>query len=171
MGNKINMDLKKKIYLAGPDVFLPHPIEHGKKLSALCEEYGFEGLFPLDNVIEESDPLKLAQKIRVANIDFIDKCDIVIANLSPFRGPEPDSGTVFEVGYAMAKGKIVLGYSSNMNSLLEKTRHILQLDSNATRDNEELEIEDFGLTHNLMYAHCVVASNFEETLKYLKTNF
>jgi len=161
----------KTIYLAGPDVFLPNPIEHGKKLSALCKEYGFKGLFPLDNVIEESNASKLAEKIRVANIDFIEKCDIVIANLSPFRGPEPDSGTVFEVGYAMAKGKIVLGYSTDMNPLLKKTRRILELDTHATRDKEDLEIEDFGLTHNLMYAHCVIASNFEDALKYLKANF
>jgi len=31
-----------------------------------------------------------------------------------------------------------------------------------------MAIEDFGLTHNLMFAHCVVASNFEACLKLLK---
>ena len=158
----------KKIYLAGPDVFLLNAVEHGKNLSALCEKHGFISRFPLDNIIEENDSLKLAEKIRIANIDLIDECTIVIANLSPFRGPEPDSGTVFEVGYAMAKDKTVIGYSSDMSSLLEKTQKILQLDSSATRDKEDLEIEDFGLTHNLMYAHCIIASNFEDALKYLK---
>lgn len=158
----------KKIYLAGPDVFLLNPKEHGAKLSAQCDKYGFKGLFPLDNMIEEDNISRLAEKIRVANIDLIEECDIVIANLSPFRGPEPDSGTVFEVGYAMAKVKVVIGYSSDMNSLLEKTKQILKLDSSAQRDKEDMEIEDFGLTHNLMYAHCVVASSFEDALKYLK---
>ena len=37
------------IYLAGPDVFLPNAIEVGKKKKAICEEFGFEGLFPADN--------------------------------------------------------------------------------------------------------------------------
>ena len=81
--------------------------------------------------------------------------------------PEPDSGTVWEVGYAMGLGKTVVGYSSNMQTLKEKTQTILGL-GNAQRDREGLLIEDFGLTHNLMYAHCVVGETFEEALKHLK---
>jgi len=158
--------MMQKIYLAGPDVFLPDPIAHGKKLHELCRRHGYQGCFPLDNLIDESDPLSLAEKIRIANIDLIEACDIVIANLSPFRGPEPDSGTVFEVGYAMAKGKRVIGYSTDSRPLLDKTQQILKL-GDAKRDHDDLEIEDFGLTHNLMYAHCIVASSFEEALHYL----
>ena len=34
---------KIKIYLAGPDVFLPNAKEIGKLKKELCEKYGFEG--------------------------------------------------------------------------------------------------------------------------------
>lgn len=154
----------KKIYLAGPDVFLPHAIEEGKRLKALCQSYGFEGLFPMDNIITGKTPQEIAIKIKEANIEMICACDIVIANLSPFRGPEPDSGTVWEVGYAQALGKIVLAYSTDMRNLKEKTQALLDLGESAV-DKTGMFIEDFGLTHNLMFAGCVVAGDFEGCLK------
>ena len=53
----------KKIYLAGPDVFLPNAIEEGERLKALCQDYGYEGLFPMDNVISGQIPQEIALKI------------------------------------------------------------------------------------------------------------
>ena len=155
----------EKIYLAGPEVFLPNALEVGNAHKLLCKEYGYEGLFPLDNTISGSNLKEIAEAIRLANQKMIQTCDIVIANLTPSRGPE--SGTVWEVGFAQGLGKRVLAYSTDMRSLKEKTQSILNLgDTNC--DLEGMEIEDFGLTHNLMFAHSVVASSFEECLKYLK---
>ena len=98
---------------------------------------------------------------------MIYECDIVIANLSPFRGPEPDSGTVWEVGFAQGLNKQVLAYSTDLRTLKEKTQAILKL-GDASRDTSGMAIEDFGLTHNLMFSHIVVASSFEACLKFLK---
>ena len=156
----------QKIYLAGPEVFLPNALEIGEALKRLCLEHGYEGLFPLDNTITGDNPLEIATAIRLANQTMIHTCDIVIANLSPFRGPEPDSGTVWEVGFAQGLGKKVLAYSSDRRSLKEKTQSILNLgDTNC--DASGMFIEDFGLTHNLMFSHIVVASSFESCLKCL----
>ena len=150
----------KKIYLAGPDVFLPNAIEEGERLKALCKEYGYEGLFPMDNVVSGKTPHEIAQKIQEANNQMIHTCDMVIANLSPFRGPEPDSGTVWEVGYAQAFGKKVFGYSTDRRTLKEKTQAMLELGESDV-DREGMVIEDFGLSHNLMFANCMVADSFE----------
>lgn len=49
-----------------------------------------------------------------ANIARLDSADGVIANLRDFRGTEPDAGTVFEVGYAHARGIPVIGYGVPM---------------------------------------------------------
>jgi len=38
-----------KIYLAGPDVFLPDALEVGKRKREICARHGLRGLFPLDN--------------------------------------------------------------------------------------------------------------------------
>ena len=155
----------KKIYLAGPDVFLENAISYGKALQQKCYARGFEGLFPLDNQVQGATKGELARNIKEANIKLIKSCDIVIANLSPFRGPEPDSGTVWEVGFAQALGKKVVGYCHDGRDLKTKTQSLLGLDNSSDRDGQNLEIEDFGLTHNLMYADIVQGGNFDECLE------
>lgn len=154
----------RKIYLAGPDVFLENAKEHGEKLKQKCLACGFEGLFPLDNIVQGDTKAELAEKIRIGNIELIKTCNIVIANLSPFRGPEPDSGTVWEVGFAQALGKKVIGYCADKRDLKTKTQDILGLSDSSDKDTQGLEIEDFGLTHNLMYSHIVQCRSFDECL-------
>ena len=161
----------KRIYLAGPDVFLPDAREHGEKLKAIANEFGFDGLFPLDNEIEGDNPAELAEKIRVANIEMIKSCDAVVANLSTFRGAEPDSGTVWEVGFAQGLGKLVVGYCADDRTLKDKAIDILGLSVGATKDQAGMEIEDFGLTHNLMFADVVTCRSFEDAMYKLKSIF
>jgi nucleoside 2-deoxyribosyltransferase len=76
----------------------------------------------------------------------------VVANLNPFRGFEPDSGTAFELGYALALGKKLWAYVASAEPLLERIRQIEALSADATRDRQGMEIEDFGLPANLMLA-------------------
>lgn len=159
----------QKIYLAGPEVFLPNALDVGNDHKRLCKRYGYEGIFPLDNTISGNNPKEVAEAIRHANQAMIRTCDIVIANLSPFRGPEPDSGTVWEVGYAQGLGKNVFAYSTDLRTLKEKTQSILNL-GDANCDALGMAIEDFGLTHNLMFSHIVIANSFEASLQYLTLN-
>lgn len=159
----------QKIYLAGPEVFLPNALEIGDVHKRLCTHYGFQGLFPLDNTITGTNPKAISEAIYRANKAMIEECDSVIANLSPFRGPEPDSGTVWEVGYAQGLGKKVVAYSTDMRTLKAKTQALLQLGAQNV-DADGMVIEDFGLTHNLMFAHLVIASSFEACLEYLDSH-
>ena len=39
----------------------------------------------------------------------MDAADAIIANLTPFRGPSADAGTVYELGYMAGRGKFCLG--------------------------------------------------------------
>jgi len=158
----------KKIYLAGPDVFEKDAIAHGEALKELCSHFGFEGLFPLDNVIQEDEPEKMAEAIRVANIQLIHEADIVMANLSPFRGFEPDSGTVYEVGFAEALGKPVFGYTSDLAALKHRLIKHQELDHDATHCLDGKFIEDFGLSHNLMFSHTLVASDASACLSVIR---
>jgi len=43
-----------KIYLAGPDVFLPDAIELGRRKADICARLGLSALYPLDNAIDLS---------------------------------------------------------------------------------------------------------------------
>src|SRR5665811_917591 len=75
-----------KIYLAGPDVFLPDAIEVGRRKVEICVRHGLTGLYPLDNAADLSaDDASLA--IFKGNQAMMDAADTIIANLTPFRGP------------------------------------------------------------------------------------
>lgn len=82
----------RRIYLAGFDVFAPDAQERGARMKMLCAERGWIGLYPLDN---EADS---AEEIYCGNLELIRQADCVAANVNPFRGCEPDSGTAFEIG-------------------------------------------------------------------------
>src|SRR5689334_21135258 len=111
----------QRLYLAGPDVFRPDAAAHGRKLVAQCAEFGFTGVFPLDESLA-GEPHELAERIYAANIAHIESCDAVLANMQFFRGPEPYSGTCFEVGYAVTRGKLVIGYLPEQGSYAERIR-------------------------------------------------
>jgi len=88
-----------KVYLAGPDVFLPDAIAVGQRKRELCSQYGFEGLFPSDNDVNAAAPGERRDAlIYRANEGMIRRADLGIFNLTPFRGPNADAGTVFELG-------------------------------------------------------------------------
>ncbi len=154
----------RTVYLAGFDVFRADAVAHGERLRALAARHGFEGLYPLDNTAPAglSGP-ELARWIYRANVALIERADLVMANLNPFRGAEPDSGTAFEVGYAVALGKPVWGYTRQAGTLIEQTRAVpAPVDPAAGDpaagsparhvDAQGYTVEDFGLNLNLMLA-------------------
>jgi nucleoside 2-deoxyribosyltransferase len=137
-----------RVYLAGFDVFRADAIEHGRYLKALCKAHGLEGLYPFDNEVEQGlPPHDTAAQICHANIEMIKRCDAVLANLNPFRGIEPDSGTAFEVGMAVALGKPVWAYFQDTRTLREQIEHDAE-----GFDAQGFQVEDFQLPKNLMLA-------------------
>ncbi len=152
-----------KIYLAGPDVFRPDARQWADDARVLCRQAGHEALVPLDGV-ETS-----AAGIFHANIALIHRADAVVANLNPFRGSEPDSGTCVEVGYALALGKPVVGYVDTLESTVERVRRrqgAVGLRDGRPIDADGMHVEDFGLPLNLMLAVPVklVAGGLAEAL-------
>ncbi|WP_326536783.1 GNAT family N-acetyltransferase [Pseudorhodoferax sp.] len=112
-----------RIYLAGPDVFRPDSAAVFARLKACCARLGLAGLEPADDGPAEDAPQDgdaLAQRIYEGNIARIRAADGVLANLADFRGLEPDPGTVFEVGYAVALGKPVVAYGVPPGSYAER---------------------------------------------------
>lgn len=139
-----------KIYFAGPDVFRPDAWAWADVLRGLCREVGHEPLIPIDS---EADT---AVAIYASNIAMLREADAVIANLDPFRGAEPDSGTCFEVGYALALGKPVLGYVSQSGLAAERVAawqgRPVEREGDSMFDGNGARVENFGLPMNLMLA-------------------
>ena len=146
-----------KIYLAGPDVFLPDAIEIGRQKAALCARHGLVGLYPLDNVVDLSSP-DASLAIFKANEAMMDSADAIIANLTPFRGPSADAGTVYELGYMAGRGKLCLAYSNDPASYRERVAQhydVKEMPGGRRVDAEGLTVEDFGWPDNLMMIHAL----------------
>jgi nucleoside 2-deoxyribosyltransferase len=94
-----------KVYLAGPEVFLPDAIAIGRAKQQICARHGVTGLYPLDNAVDLS-ARDASLRIFKGLEEMMDAADAIIANLTPFRGPGADPGTVYELGY-MADGLTV----------------------------------------------------------------
>src|SRR5262245_1313471 len=90
-----------KIYLAGPEVFLPDAAAMGRRKQETCARHGATGLFPLDNDLTASSDAPLSRRIFAANSALMEQADAIIANLTPFRGPSADAGTVYELGFML----------------------------------------------------------------------
>ncbi|MEM9027544.1 MAG: nucleoside 2-deoxyribosyltransferase [Pseudomonadota bacterium] len=144
-----------RIYLAGPEVFLPNAraVAHSKK--ALCTAYGFEGVFPLDVDLGTDNNIQgdgLARKISESNEALMTQCDALIANLTPFRGVSADVGTAFEVGFMRGLGKPVYGYTNVPGDYRDRVAKYLEIMTQEAFEDHTtgMSVEDFGLSDNLM---------------------
>jgi nucleoside 2-deoxyribosyltransferase len=154
-----------KIYLAGPDVFLRDAREMGLRKKEICTRHGLTGLFPLDDAIggspiahsPEDRDAPLSLRIFRGCVAMMEAADAVIANLTPFRGPSADAGTVYELGFMAARGKLCTGYSNAPGAYLDRVDR-----EAATRDGRRIqvdrdgnEVEDFTLADNLMIVYAL----------------
>jgi nucleoside 2-deoxyribosyltransferase len=170
-----------RVYLAGPEVFLPDAIEAGKRKSEtvrnlsksddwMWPSISFEALYPLDVETEGfAHDRETGLRIFSANVDLIDEADAVVANMVRFRGPSMDVGTAFEIGYAVGKGKPVFGYYDTLpfygaveqpGSYASRVRRFFDLGETATADPDGLSIERFGMSENLMLSGALEATGY-----------
>ena len=142
------------VYLAGPDVFLPDALEVGRQKTEICRRHGLTGLYPLDNVVDRA-ATEASLRIFKVNEAMMDRADAIIANLTPFRGPGADAGTVYELGYMAARGKFCLGYSNDLAVYADRVRRFTTVTARDGRptDADGLTVEDFGRNDNLMMIH------------------
>ncbi len=148
-----------KVYLAGPEVFLPDAVEVGRRKVEICARHGLAGLFPLD-LDQPSGPMAAAE-IYHSCLAAMRQADAVIANLSPFRGSGADPGTAFELGFMAALGRPVFGYTNEPRSLFDRVTE----DAGPLRQAGDLHfaadgmaVEDFEHFDNLMLAEALLAT-------------
>ncbi len=89
-----------KIYLAGP-LFNTAECEFNARLANLLREQGHHVWLPQEH--EQRD--KTAKEVFTKDVEGIDWADVVVANMD---GPDPDSGTCWECGYAYKKKPVIV---------------------------------------------------------------
>jgi nucleoside 2-deoxyribosyltransferase len=131
-----------KLYFAGP-LFSGPERTWNAEVTAALRAAGHEIFLP-----QEQEPGKDAAGIFETDVDGIDWADGLVAIMD---GPDPDSGTSWEVGYAFRKKPIVLvrtdfrrfaGRSGDYNPMLTEAATIrLDLPKSTTREVADAIIE------------------------------
>ena len=122
----------------------------------LCHNKYHAFLYPLDNHLPKD-----AVAIFAANRALMDCADAGLFNLSPFRGPSADAGTIFELGYMAAQGKPLFGYSNERASYAERaaqTHGPTAEQDGVLHDRDGHIIERFAQSENLMISKAIRAS-------------
>lgn len=144
------------VYLAGPEVFLPHGRALIERKRTICREFGLtpselHGEFA---VTPGTDAHAFGLAISERNEQLMDLSDICVANLTPFRGPSADAGTVFELGYMAAQGKPVYAFTNDPRDYGERVASspgitVLERDDGLFTADGEM-VESHGMADNLM---------------------
>ena len=160
----LEVNARLHVYLAGPDVFAPDPIKIGAEKKRLVTEAGHIGHFPMDPEFDSfGNNKETAYKIGAANEGLMKMSQVILANMTPFRGSSMDVGTAFEVGYMSYKYDsdpyvLIIGYYENECELnYAKRLTDLTYNGNVTieehgvlRGGDGMSLENFDLSENLM---------------------
>ncbi|BCP54106.1 nucleoside 2-deoxyribosyltransferase [Kaistia sp. 32K] len=148
--------MPSKVYLAGPEVFLPNAREVLTRKAELARAAGLIPLSPGDLEIPPADTKKgFGHAISAVDERMMLEADAIIANLTPFRGIAADTGTTFELGFMCALGKPVFAYTNVAeNHYRRVVAHyhgaVARGDDGHQRGPDGLSVEDFDMIDNLM---------------------
>lgn len=142
----------RRVYLAGPDVFLGNARAVARAKIDACTARGIVGMFPfdIDGTPSAGGGFDDGVAICRANFALMRSADAILANCTPFRGAHADVGTAFELGFFAALGRPVFAYSADSRDAATRSRAMLGLPADAAADRSGAAIEDFGHPDNLM---------------------
>lgn len=145
-----------KIYIAGPEVFLPDGRQVLAEKAALTRDAGFEPICPGDlEVPAQPSKKQFGMAINAIDEQMMLSADAVIANLTPFRGLAADTGTAYELGFMCALDKIVVGYTNMTANHYQRIveyygGNLIDTADGHLRGPDGLSVEDFDMVDNLM---------------------
>jgi len=134
-----------RVYLAGFEVFFTREeqaaIAASKK--SICSKWGFEGVFPGDAEIRQGlEASERADEIFTRDVWLMDSCTAICANLTPFRGLSADTGTCWELGHFVGRGKIAVAYTNETRRY--EDRFPLEMISDA-KDSSQTPLDVMGM--------------------------
>lgn len=102
------------IYLAGPLFSLAERRFNEEFAKALEQSFlPSMVILPQDHAAKIVEAAGFAERMYFFSLDSINHCDAVVAILD---GADSDSGTCIELGYAKAKGKVIVGIRTDFRS-------------------------------------------------------
>jgi nucleoside 2-deoxyribosyltransferase len=157
------------IYIAGPECFFENGNEILSYMRILSESYGHIVSLPND------DPLKMDHQDLRLNAHEIfqnlkqkmNETTLLICDLDPFRGAEPDSGSIYEIGMAYARNLKIFGYTKDKRTLVWKDQKLTGNDAVVLDENGKRHPYYFLPFSPLVMASTeIIEGNFDDVLSY-----
>lgn len=132
---------EKTIYLAGP-LFTHAELEYNLALKNMMSKKGFTVFLPQEDAEDAvAEREKQNQELIFKKcLEGVNTSDIVVAVLD---GVDVDSGTAWEIGYAYARGKPVIGLRTDFRTLSDGIVNLMvemSIVSLARDENELLKV-------------------------------
>lgn len=126
------------IYIAGA-LFSQAEREFNLKLQRMISEAGFSVFLPQEDAKDNLDQRDDRNHLSIFNqcLSGLKKSDIVVAVL---EGTDIDSGTAWEIGYAYAKGKPVIGLRTDFRIQTPGERVNLMIQESLTEYADSVEV-------------------------------
>lgn len=113
----------RKVFIAGP-LFSESDRSTDKKIVDLCESLNLKTFWSWRDA--ERFKIHTGEAVHSINTDALDNCDLVVANLD---GTDIDSGTAWEIGYAFARGKPIIGLRTDFRTHTKDQKINLAIES------------------------------------------
>ncbi|GHV47370.1 hypothetical protein AGMMS49546_36910 [Spirochaetia bacterium] len=135
-------------------------------MGALAESYGFEVVNDFSGAAGNTTTVGLLGR-RPLRADYLDDCDIIIGDVNFFRGGDPESGVIFDLGFGFARKKRLYTFTRDRRDMVHKYPF-------ATFGEKGELIDPLGFNYleaftvgNLMYVvpSKLVEGTFEDCLK------
>lgn len=162
------LNQKEAIYIAGPECFYTHGYEMLAAMRMRAQSLGFRVTLPNDHPLDLENPDLQKQADSIfADLDHVMKeTTAIISDLEAYRGAEPDSGTVYEIGMAYALGLPSYGYTRDKRSLASKNQGAFLKDGKVCDERgKQMPYAQLPFAPSIMGSTRVVEGDFDDCLK------
>lgn len=161
---------KEWIYIAGPECFYTGGTEMLASMRKRAESLGFGVTLPNDHPLDmSSENLQDHAKSIFEDLkeDML-HTTAIIADLEAYRGSEPDSGTIYEIGMAYAKGAKCYGYTRDKRPLAWKDQKYVLKDGKVYDEHgKEAPYKELPFSPCVVGSTKIVEGDFDDCLKTL----
>lgn len=164
---------KEKIYIAGPECFYTGGYDMLAAMKKIAEAKGFGVTLPNDHPLDMENPdlRKRADSIFDDLKKVMLDTTVIIADLEAYRGSEPDSGTIYEIGMAYAKGARCYGYTRDKRPLAWKDQKYTMRDGLVYDEHgKKAPYKELPFSPNIIGSTKIIEGDFDDCLKMLMTD-
>ena len=159
--------MKQALYIAGPECFCRSGTAQLNAMRREAEACGYDVTLPNDTPLNlrHEDLRRNADEIFRNCADSMDRSTAILCDLAFYRGPEPDGGSIYELGMAYAKGIPCYGYTSDKRAMCWKYQGSTLRDGRLfDRKGRPLPYADLPFSPNVVGGVKIVEGGFSDCL-------